>query len=108
MAISERERKRYEARAKVAKALAHPSRLYLLDLLRTGECCVGDLTEKVGADQSTVSKHLALLKEAGLVTVRKEGAMSYFRVCCDCLGDFFCCLESVVRADVADRKSALK
>lgn len=108
MAISERERKRYEARAKVAKALAHPSRLYLLDLLRAGECCVGDLTAKVGADQSTVSKHLAILKEAGLVTMRKEGAMSYFRVCCDCLGDFFCCLESVVRADVADRREAVK
>lgn len=106
--MNERERKRYEARAKVAKALAHPSRLYLLDLLGAGECCVSDLTAKLGSDQSTVSKHLALLKEAGLVTVRKEGAMSCYRVCCDCLGDFFCCLEAVVKADVAERKEAAK
>ncbi len=61
----------YEARARIAKALAHPSRLLILDALRQGELCVCELTPLVGADQSTVSKHLAVLRQAGL-TVKRE------------------------------------
>ena len=64
----------YEARAKVAKALAHPSRLMMLDLLGKSEMSVTEITEAVGADQSTVSKHLAILKETGLIAARKEGS----------------------------------
>ena len=47
-----------EARAKVLKAMAHPSRLFILEELNKGERCVCDLTEMIGADVSTVSKHL--------------------------------------------------
>ncbi len=108
MAINEKTRKRYEARARIAKAMAHPSRLLMLDLLQKQEMCVGDVTDAVGADQSTVSKHLAVLKEVGLVGVRKEGALSYYRVTCGCLDGFFSCLESVLQSDVALRKTTLK
>ena len=101
-------RKRYEARAKIAKAMAHSSRLLMLDLLQKQEMCVGELTEEVGADQSTVSKHLAVLKDVGLIDVRKEGAMSYYRVTCGCLDGFFSCLESVLKSDVELRKTTLK
>lgn len=106
--MKEETRKRYEARAKVAKAMAHPSRLFILDLLKQGEMCVSDLTQKVGADQSTVSKHLVILKETGLIDVRKEGAMSYYRVTCGCLDGFFNCLETVVKADVELRTTAIQ
>lgn len=99
--------KQFEARAKIAKALAHPSRLLMLDLLQHEEMCVSDLTQQVGADQSTVSKHLAVLKEVGLIGVRKEGASSYYRVTCGCLDGFFSCLESVLRSDVELRKTTL-
>ena len=61
----------YEARARVAKAVAHSSRLLMLDALGQTELCVCELTELVGADQSTVSKHLAVLKQAGLVEDRR-------------------------------------
>ena len=98
----------YEARAKIAKAMAHPSRLLMLDLLQKEEMCVGDLTKEVGADQSTVSKHLAVLKNVGLIDVRKEGALSYYRVTCGCLDGFFMCLESVLKTDVELRKTTLK
>jgi len=108
MAVNERKRKRYEARAKVAKAMAHPSRLLILDLLQDREMCVSELTDEVGADQSTVSKHLAVLKDVGLLGVRKEGALSYYRVTCGCLDGFFSCLESVLKSDVELRKTALK
>lgn len=68
----------------------------MLDVLSQKEMCVCDLTEVVGADQSTVSKHLAVLKDAGLVAGRKDGSMSYYRVTCTCLDGFFGCIESVL------------
>ncbi len=106
--MKEKTRKQYEARAKIAKAMAHPSRLLMLDLLQKQEMCVSELTVEVEADQSTVSKHLAILKDVGLVDVRKEGALSYYRVACGCLSGFFSCIESVLQSDVKDRQATLK
>ncbi|QDU04607.1 Biofilm growth-associated repressor [Gimesia chilikensis] len=105
--MKEKTRKQYEARAKIAKAMAHPSRLLLLDLLQNQELCVGDLTEKVGADQSTVSKHLSILKEVGLVESRKEGTLSYYKVSCGCLDGFFSCIETVLLQDLEGRQQSL-
>ena len=65
------------------RALAEPTRLKLLDRLREGEATVLDLTAAVGTTQQNVSKHLALLKRAGLVARRKEGNYAYFRVADD-------------------------
>lgn len=106
--MNEETRKQYEARAKVAKAMAHPSRLLILDLLQNQEMCVSDLTDEVGADQSTVSKHLAILKDVGLIDVRKEGALSYYRVTCCCLDGFFSCMETVLLSDLEGRQKTLK
>ena len=106
--MKEKLRKQYEARAKIAKAMAHPSRLLMLDLLQKQEMCVSDLTDQVGADQSTVSKHLAILKEVGLVDVRKEGVLSYYRVTCGCLDGFFSCMETVLLSDIKGRQKSLK
>lgn len=97
----------YEARAKVAKALAHPTRLLLLDALQEKETCVCDLTELVGADQSTVSKHLAVLKDAGLIAGRKERSMSFYRVTCNCLDGFFGCIESVLKENLKAQRAAM-
>ena len=97
----------YEARATVAKALAHPSRLLMLDALAQKEMCVCDLTELVGADQSTVSKHLAVLKHAGIVDVRKDGVMTFYRMKIHCLEGFWKCVESVLRQNLKDQTAAL-
>ncbi len=72
--MKKKSRKVYEARARVVRAMAHPTRLLLLDALGEGEMCVSDLTELVGADQSTVSKHLAILKDVGLIGGRRDGS----------------------------------
>ena len=63
----------YEARAKIIKAIAHPSRLLIIEELQRQERCVNELTEMIGADTSTVSKHLSVLKNAGLVADEKRG-----------------------------------
>ena len=100
-----RPRELYEARARIAKALAHPTRLLLLDALKEKEMCVCEMTELAGVDQSTVSKHLAILKDAGLVGVRKDKAMSCYHVKCKCLDGFFVCMESVLRENLRAQKA---
>jgi ArsR family transcriptional regulator len=89
----------------VAKALAHPTRLLILDALKEKEWCVCELTELVGADQSTVSKHLAILKNAGIVEDRKEGSMNLYRLRILCLDGFFGCMESVLKEDLRARSA---
>lgn len=96
----------YERRASIAKALGHPSRLMIVDVLRQGEKCVYDLTEIVGADQSTVSRHLALLKNAGLLETRKEGAMIFYSLRVQCLEGFFSCMDAVLQENQS-REEAL-
>ncbi len=98
----------YEARARVAKALAHPTRLLLLDALSAKETCVYDLTELVGADQSTMSKHLAILKDVGLIADRKEGSTRYYRVTCACLEKFFGCIETVLKENAQTQRTAIR
>ncbi len=98
----------YEARAKVAKALAHPTRLLILDTLKEKEMCVSELTDLVGADQSTVSKHLAILKGTGIVADRKEGTLSYYFLKCHCIEPFFGCMESVLRENLKAQRLTIK
>ena len=100
-------RQAYEARARIAKALAHPSRLLMLDALGQEEMCVCDLTKLVGSDQSTVSKHLSVLKGAGLVEDRKDGTMMFYRVKPLCLEGFFKCLERVLTENLQAQRVAL-
>ena len=77
--------KMYEERAEILKALGHPSRLMMVDELSRGERCVCELTELVGADMSTVSRHLSVLREAGLVDSEKRGLKVFYRLACPCI-----------------------
>ena len=90
---------RYRARAKVIKAMAHPSRLLIIDQLTEGERCVFELTEMIGADKSTVSKHLSVLREAGIVQDEKRGLQVYYSLRVPCITNFFSCVEAVVKAN---------
>jgi len=96
-------RELYEAKARVIKALAHPSRLMMVDALAEGEKCVCELTEIVGSDISTVSKHLALMKEAGVVDDRKVGVQVFYRLRVPCILNFFGCIDAVLREDLRRR-----
>lgn len=91
-------RARYEARAKVLKALAHPTRLFIVDELSKQERCVYELAEMVGTDGSTVSRHLALLKNAGIVRDEKRGTQVFYSLRVPCVLSFFSCLETVLES----------
>lgn len=96
----------YEARARVIKAMAHPSRLLIIDELSRRERCVCDLTEMVGADTSTVSKHLSILKNAGIVEDERRGSMIFYRLRVPCILNFFGCVESVLKTLAKDSLTA--
>lgn len=85
-----------DARAKVLKAMAHPSRLFILEELDKGERCVCDLTDMIGADVSTISKHLSVLKQAGIVVDDKRGNQVFYQLRVPCILNFFGCVESVL------------
>lgn len=80
--------------SEVFKAMGHPSRLILLDALKSGERCVCELADLVPGNLSTVSRHLAALKHAGLVQDRKDGQRVYYRSVMPCANEFVACLSN--------------
>lgn len=97
------QRARLEARARVIKAMAHPTRLLFVDELANGERCVCELNELVNADVSTISKHLAVLKNAGIVSDEKRGTRVFYSLRVPCVLDFFSCVDAVLRANLEEQ-----
>ena len=79
------------------KALAHESRLLIVDRLSQGECSVGELTTLIGSDQSTVSKHLAVLRAHDIVEDRRDGSVVYYTLLTPCVCNFFTCATQVLK-----------
>jgi len=98
----------YESRAAIIKALSHPARLMIVDELSGhDERCVWELTQLVGTDLSTVSRHLTVLRNAGIVESDKRGTTVYYRLRVKCIRKFFECVEAVLRANIEDRQDSL-
>jgi DNA-binding transcriptional ArsR family regulator len=97
-----------ELKAEVLKALAHPTRLMIVERLAKGERCVCELNELFEADHSTISKHLAILKQSGLVSDRKDGLKVYYRLECPCIIEFINCVSSVIATRAQKDLSAIK
>jgi ArsR family transcriptional regulator len=87
----------FRQQARVLKALANESRLRIVDRLSQGECSVGELTDLIGLDRSTVSKHLALLRAHGIVLDRREGNVVYYTLLTPCVMSFFSCAAQVLK-----------
>jgi DNA-binding transcriptional ArsR family regulator len=100
-------KQKYEARAQVIKAMAHPTRLFIVDELAKGERCVCELRDMIGADISTVSKHLSVLKQAGIVEDEKRGLQVWYTLKVPCILNFFGCVEDVLKANVRLAKSVV-
>lgn len=79
-------------RIKILKALAHPVRLGLIETLSCRRLRAGELAELFPADRTTISKHIAILREAGVLETVKEGREIYYRLLMPCLNDFLDCL----------------
>ncbi|MCP4634509.1 MAG: winged helix-turn-helix transcriptional regulator [candidate division Zixibacteria bacterium] len=88
--------------------MAHPTRLFIVDVLSKGEKCVRELTKMVGSDTSTVSKHLAVLKNAGILSNEKRGLHVFYHLRVPCVMNFFGCVESVIKQNVSEQMAVLK
>ena len=89
----------FTARARVIKAMAHPTRLFIVDELGRCERSVGELQEMIGADMSTVSKHLTILRTSGIIQDDKRANQVFYTLRCPCVLDFFSCVESVLQTN---------
>ncbi len=89
------DRNKYKSRSEVIKAFAHPTRLFIIDFIADGEKCVCEIVEKVGVDISTISKHLLLMKNAGIVEDEKRGLKVFYKLKCACISQLFTCLENI-------------
>jgi len=98
--LSNKEMAIIEAKANVFKALAHPTRLWMAEQLADGEKCVCELAEFIDADFSTISKHLSVLKQAGVVEDEKRGKQVYYRLKVPCILKYMPCVEAVIRESV--------
>ena len=99
MSIDEKTKQKYQARAGIIKAMAHPTRLLIIDELSKGERCVCELRDIIGDDMSTVSKHLSVLKNSGIVESDKRGLQVFYRLKVPCVLNFFGCVEDVLVAN---------
>jgi DNA-binding transcriptional ArsR family regulator len=97
----------YMAKANVLKALAHPTRLWIVEKLAEGERCVCEFAGAIDADFSTVSKHLAVLKHAGIVEDEKRGKQVFYRLKVPCVLNFMQCVEAVLRKSAETRVEML-
>jgi ArsR family transcriptional regulator len=95
--MTKQDQARYEAQAQIMKALAHPTRVLIAHELAKGEKCVCELTDMVGADTSTVSKHLSIMKNAGIVDFEKRGTSMFYSLRMPCVLNFFTCANQVLK-----------
>ncbi len=98
----------FEKQAEVAKAIAHPLRIAIVNFLKDGEQCVCDIAEHIGSERSNVSRHLSVMVNAGLLDYRKEGLKVIYRLKCACIVDFFSCVSRVLKQQARDNERMLK
>jgi len=91
----------------ILKALAHPTRLNILESLREGERCVCEIIDLVDTEQSNTSQHLAVLKKMGILTSRKDGLKVIYKVKYDEIFKILDMLENLVASQMEDNLAFL-
>ncbi len=106
--ISTEQQRLYKFKADVIAAMGNPIRLAAIDFLRDGEQCVCDISDHIGAQRSNVSRHLAILLNAGVVDHRKDGLKMMYSLKTPCILNFLKCVEGVLTEKAKDAASILK
>ena len=97
----------FERQAQIAKALAHPLRMAVIDFLQDGEKCVCDIAEHLGAERSNVSRHLSVMVNAGVLSCRKDGLKVFYTLRIPCVADFLSCVIRVLKQQARDNEKLL-
>ena len=101
------EKEKLRLKAEVFKAMGHPLRLGIIEFLTNGEMCVCEIVEHVGTEISNVSKHLSILRKAGIVNDRRDGLKIMYSLAMPCALDFTRCVEGVVIKRLDQQRSAM-
>jgi ArsR family transcriptional regulator len=105
--IDLKKQKLFDKQAQIARAIAHPVRIAVIDFLKDGEQCVCDIASHVASERSNVSKHLAVMVSAGVLDSRKEGLKVIYRLKAPCILGFFDCITGVLRQQVQEDNTLL-
>ena len=97
----------YERQAEIARAIAHPLRIAIINFLKDGEQCVCDIAEHIGSERSNVSRHLSVMTKAGRLEYRKDGLKVIYKLKCTCIVNFFSCVSSVLKQQAKDSNKLL-
>ena len=87
----------YKLQADVFRALANPYRVWMVEKLSSGELCVCEFYNALELDYSTISRHLTVLKKAGIVDSRKSGKQVFYSLKAHCVLGFLGCLDNFVK-----------
>ncbi len=97
----------FARQAEIAKAVAHPLRVAALDFLKDGEKCVCEIAEHLGAERSNVSRHLAVMVAAGVLSCRKDGLKVFYALKTPCVADFLSCVTRVLKHQAKENEKLL-
>lgn len=97
----------FQKQAEIAKAVAHPLRIAVIDFLKDGEKCVCDIAEHIGSERSNVSRHLGIMVGAGVLSCRKEGLKVYYKLRTPCVVDFLGCATRVLKHQAKEHERLL-
>ena len=97
----------FERQAEIAKAVAHPLRVAAVDFLKDGEKCVCEIAAHLGAERSNVSRHLAVMVGAGVLSCRKDGLKVFYALKTPCVADFLSCVTRVLKHQAQENEKLL-
>lgn len=97
----------FQKQAEIAKAIAHPLRIAVVDFLKDGEKCVCDIAEHIGSERSNVSRHLAVMVGAGVLSFRKEGLKVFYWLRTPCVVEFLGCATRVLKCQAKEHEKML-
>jgi len=106
--LNKKKRLLFQKQAEIAKAIAHPLRIAIIDFLKDGEQCVCDIAEFIGSERSNVSRHLSLMVNAGVLEYRKDGLKVIYKLKTPCIIDFFSCTTTCLKQQLKDTEKLLK
>lgn len=106
--MTKKEKQIYEAKAKILKAIAHPTRLWIVDKLSHSTCCVCEFVDEIEADFSTISKHLSVLKEAGIIVDEKKGKNVFYTLKTPCILRSLDCATKVLKDQLKERQELIE
>jgi ArsR family transcriptional regulator len=97
----------FDRQAEIAKAVAHPLRVAVIDFLKDGEKCVCEIAEHLGSERSNVSRHLAVMVNAGVLSCRKDGLKVFYALKTPCVAEFLSCVTRVVKHQAKENEKLL-